>query len=147
MAPDPSIRSKAAATPAVRDAGPAGHPRDPAGDGDASAPVSPSFALIWSTIAAIPAGRIASYGEVARRAGLPRRARLVAQALRAAPDALSLPWHRVVRADGRIAFTPGSASFRRQRRLLEAEGVGVAANGRVTMPAGDSDDLDALIWR
>lgn len=119
----------------------------------AQAPVSDAsdatakFERIWSAIAAIPPGGVASYGEIARRAGLPRRARLVAQALRAAPEAMCLPWHRVLRADGRIAFTPGSASFRRQKRLLEGEGATVAKNGRVSAAAGGSDDLDALLWR
>ena len=107
----------------------------------------PSFPLIWSAIAAIPAGSVASYGEVARRAGLPRRARLVAQALRAAPDALMLPWYRVIRSDGKIAFTPGSVAFRRQKKLLQAEGVEVGATGRVTASAMVDDDLDAALWR
>lgn len=125
----------------------AGKGNDPAGDAGTPARVPASFPLIWATIAAIPAGTVASYGEVARRAGLPRRARLVAQALRAAPDELSLPWHRVLRSDGRIAFTPGSASFRRQKGLLQAEGVEVAKNGRVAIVRTDPADLDALIWR
>jgi len=89
---------------------------------------------------------VLSYGEVARRAGLPRRARMVAQALRAAPEALGLPWHRVLRADGRIAFAPGSEDFLRQQRRLRAEGVKVADNGRVQMPAAAAT-LDELLWR
>lgn len=108
--------------------------------------VPENFPKIWRAIAAIPAGTVTSYGRVAASAGLPRRARLVAQALRAAPDELSLPWHRVLRADGRIAFPRGSAAFRQQRRLLQTEGVVVAADGRVRL-AGDRDDLDAVLWR
>lgn len=97
-------------------------------------------------IAAIPSGTVLSYGEVARRAGLPRRARMVAQALRAAPDALGLPWHRVLRSDGRIAFTPDSAAFREQRRRLRAEGVEVTDNGKVRITAPPAT-LDELLWR
>ena len=108
--------------------------------------MSPGFERIWTVIAAIAPGSVLSYGEVARRAGLPRRARMVAQALRAAPDALGLPWHRVLRADGRIAFAPGSEDFLRQQRRLRAEGVKVADNGRVHMPAAAAT-LDELLWR
>lgn len=110
---------------------------------------SPAFIAIWTAIAAIPAGSVVSYGEIARRAGQPRRARLVAQALRAAPDDLKLPWHRVLRADGRIAFDRGTRSFRRQKSLLESEGVRVAATGRIekSVVGRDEDDLDAALWR
>lgn len=111
--------------------------------------VPPSFPSIWAVIAAIPVGSVASYGEVARRAQLPRRARLVAQALRAAPSDMALPWFRVIRSDGRIAFAPGTTSFRRQRRLLAREGTVVLDNGRVNAakPVADEDDLDAALWR
>ena len=114
---------------------------------EAAADVPVSFPVIWAVIAAIPRGSVASYGEVARRAGLPRRARLVAQALRAVPDGRELPWFRVIRSDGRIAFTPGSASFRRQKALLQREGVMVNASGRVASAAAAEQDLDAALWR
>src|SRR5947208_3504306 len=76
--------------------------------------VSPEHAAILRTIAAIPRGRVASYGEIALRAGLPRRARLVGRVLREAGPRANLPWQRVLRSDGRIAFTPGSRPFREQ---------------------------------
>jgi methylated-DNA-protein-cysteine methyltransferase-like protein len=98
---------------------------------------------ILAAVRAIPPGRFASYGEVARRAGLPRRARLVARVLAQNEDP-DLPWHRVLRADGRIAFPPGSRSYREQGRRLRAEGVRVD-KGRVRLtPVGG--DLDALLW-
>ncbi len=102
---------------------------------------------IWKAVAAIPRGRVASYGGIARRAGLPRRARLVGHALKVAPDALKLPWHRVVNAQGRISLPAGSKAHRLQRRLLEAEGVRFV-NGRVNRAARDAEaDLDAFLWR
>ncbi len=110
------------------------------------APVPAAFPRIWAAIADIPQGTVQSYGEVARRAGLPRRARLVAQALRAAPDALALPWHRVLRSDGRIAFPADSEAFREQRRRLRAEGVEVTDHGRVRRSA-EPATLDELLWR
>jgi methylated-DNA-protein-cysteine methyltransferase-like protein len=116
-----------------------------ASDADTPA-VPPGYERIWAVTAAIPPGTVLSYGEVARRAGLPRRARLVARALREAPDTLALPWHRVVRAGGRIAFEPGSSGFIRQRQRLRAEGVEVADNGRL-QPPDAATTLDELLWR
>jgi len=106
---------------------------------------APSAAIeaIWRTVAALPRGSVSTYGAVAARAGLPRRARLVGHALKVAPRALELPWHRVVGAGGRIAFAPGSANAREQRRRLSAEGVEVA-RGRVRLPP--APNLDALLW-
>lgn len=100
---------------------------------------------ILAAVRAIPPGRVAGYGEVARRAGLPRRARLVARVLSQNDDP-SLPWHRVVRSDRKIAFPDGSEGFKRQRARLRAEGVTVT-NGRVAPDvAMGGDDLDALLW-
>ena len=98
---------------------------------------------ILAVIRALPPGRATSYGEVARRAGLPRRARLVARVL-ADNDDPDLPWHRVLRADGRIAFAPGSRGFREQAKRLKAEGVRVE-RGRVRVGT-DERDIDALLW-
>lgn len=101
---------------------------------------------ILQAIATIPRGRVASYGAIAARAGLPRRARLVGRVLRDTPDGVELPWHRVLRADGRIAFPPGSRGFREQSRRLRAEGVPVR-NGRVPLASfGLDPDLDRALW-
>ncbi len=100
---------------------------------------------ILAVVRAIPRGQVAGYGEVARRAGLPGRARLVARILSTNADA-SLPWHRVLRSDGRIAMPPGSRGWREQSQRLRAEGVEVT-DGRVRMPAAAADaGLDALLW-
>ena len=66
---------------------------------------------------------MANYGQIARIAGLGRRARLVGYALHSAPQELDLPWHRVINAQGKISFPKDTESYRRQRSLLEAEGV------------------------
>jgi methylated-DNA-protein-cysteine methyltransferase-like protein len=100
---------------------------------------------IWSVVAAIPSGQVASYGAVAQRAGLGRRARFVAHALKAAPDELKLPWHRVVNAAGRISFPPGSPMHALQRRLLEAEGVRFRGATIIGMPTA-AEALDELLW-
>jgi len=97
---------------------------------------------ILAAVRAIPRGKVAGYGEVARRAGLPGRARLAARVLSENDDP-RLPWHRVLRSDGRIAFPEGSKGFREQSQRLRAEGVDVRA-GKVRMPRAAM--LDALIW-
>jgi methylated-DNA-protein-cysteine methyltransferase-like protein len=108
--------------------------------------IRPDHAAICRTIAAIPWGRVASYGEIAARAGLPRRARMVGRVLRETPPGVELPWHRVLRADGRIAFAPGSRAFREQVRRLAAEGV-LSRNGRVDLARhGWERDVDDLLW-
>ena len=101
--------------------------------------------LIWRTVVAIPRGEIATYGGIARRAGLPGRARMVGHALKVAPRELALPWHRVLGAGGRIAFPKGSRQFAEQRRRLMAEGVAVV-RGRVVARSA-APDLDALLWK
>ena len=99
---------------------------------------------ILAAVRAIPRGEVSSYGEVARLAGLPRRARLAARVLSGNTDP-GLPWHRVLRADGRIAFPEGSEGFREQAQRLRAEGVRVE-NGRVRQAMHQGSDLDAELW-
>jgi methylated-DNA-protein-cysteine methyltransferase-like protein len=87
---------------------------------------------VWQVVALIPPGRVATYGDVARLAGLPGAARRVGRALRDLPEDTRIPWHRVLNASGRISLPPGSASHRRQRQRLEAEGIQFR-NGRLSL--------------
>ena len=86
---------------------------------------------IWLVVAKIPAGRVCSYGDVARLAGLPGAARRVGRALRALPAGSGVPWHRVVGAGGRLSLEPSTRAGREQRRRLAAEGIVVSASGRL----------------
>ena len=95
---------------------------------------NPALQAIWDVIARIPIGTASTYGDVARAAGLPGRARQAGYALRHMPDGLHLPWHRVVGAGGKIAFPARSRSHREQVALLRSEGVDVE-NGRVARSA------------
>ena len=105
-----------------------------------------SHARVYEAIAAIPRGRVASYGAIAARAGLPGRARLVGKLLGETPEGMELPWYRVLRASGQIALPPGSRGFREQCRLLRAEGIEVV-NGRVPLSRFGLDaDLDRALW-
>ena len=119
----------------------------PATKSIARAQVKPEHAAIARVIAAIPPGRVASYGEIAARAGLPRHARLVRRVLGDAGAEAKLPWHRVLRADGHFAFKPGCRAFREQRARLLDEGIAVKA-GRVDLALfGWQRNLDAELWR
>jgi methylated-DNA-protein-cysteine methyltransferase-like protein len=92
---------------------------------------NPALEAIWHAVCAIPRGQVSTYGAVARSAGFPGRARQAGFALRVAPEALHLPWHRVVGAGGRIVFPKASREHKEQARRLRAEGVSVRG-GRVS---------------
>lgn len=108
--------------------------------------LSPAYLHIYRAVIAIPSGRVASYGQIAARAGLPGRARLVGRALRETPAGMDLPWHRVLHADGSLALPRGSAGWREQTERLRVEGVAVS-NGRVPMASFGLDHaLDRQLW-
>ncbi len=98
---------------------------------------------IWQTVQQIPSGQVASYGQIADLAGLPGRARLVSKALRASP--MALPWHRVLRSNGQIAFAAGSAQAIEQIQLLASEGVPVQGT-RVPPQYSWRPDLATLLF-
>lgn len=87
---------------------------------------------IWQVVAAIPHGTVASYGQVAAMAGLGRQARFVGRALGRLPAGHDIPWHRVLRSNGQIAFPEATEARRTQTEKLRLEGVEVN-NGRVSM--------------
>lgn len=97
-----------------------------------------AFATFREIVRRIPAGKVATYGQIARLAGMPRCARTVGYAMAGCQDA-SVPCHRVVdRLGGTKAVfdvhAPGT-----QRALLEAEGVLFRPDGMV--------DLERCQWR
>jgi methylated-DNA-protein-cysteine methyltransferase related protein len=75
---------------------------------------------VFTIVRAIPPGRVATYGDVARLAGFPRAARAVGNVMRTCEDP-SIPCHRVTGADGRLGGFGGSPNLKRQ--LLVAEGI------------------------
>ncbi len=81
------------------------------------------YQLIWQVVRGIPFGQVASYGQVARAAGLARQARLVGYALHHLPAHSDVPWHRVVNAKGKLSFPPHSEQYALQQDLLRAEGI------------------------
>lgn len=94
---------------------------------------------ILQVVRRIPRGRVATYGEVAARAGLPRGARQVGWALAGLPAGSDVPWQRVVGARGRLSPRAAPDAEALQRARLEAEGVRFDAAGRI--------DLGRYGWR
>lgn len=96
---------------------------------------------VWFVVSGIPAGAVATYGQVARHSGLlgPTAARQVGYALAALAPGSSIPWHRVVSASGRCSPRADALAATRQRRRLAAEGVAFAPDGRI--------DLARFGWR
>ena len=108
-----------------------------ASSGSGPAPGPGTYERIYATVRRIPKGRVATYGQVARLAGLPGRARQIGYALSALPEDAahrSVPWHRVVNAQGAVSLRafPGEGHDE-QRRRLEAEGVELDARGRLSL--------------
>lgn len=94
---------------------------------------------IRSVVRRVPRGRVATYGQVAALAGLPRHAREVGRTLATAPEATPLPWQRIVNAAGRVSPRGWFGDEQLQRILLEAEGVEFDAQGRI--------DLERFLWQ
>ena len=108
---------------------------------------SESYRKIWEQALQIPPGQVATYGQIAKQAGLPRRAaRMVGRALHAAPQELGVPWHRVVNSQGGISLPAGSRGYQRQIELLKSEGIRIS-NGKLSMDSHRWDpSLDELLW-
>jgi len=86
------------------------------------------YQRIYTIIGQIPAGRVASYGQIAKLAECgPRQ---VGYALRKLPKDTLLPWHRVINSQGKISQRPGEGENEQQLRLKE-EGVMFSARGRI----------------
>ena len=89
-------------------------------------------ARVYAVVAAIPPGRVMGYGHVGAALGSPRLARQVGWALAALPRGADVPWHRVLRSSGALAFQGDPARAVLQRARLEDEGV-VFEGDRVPM--------------
>lgn len=98
--------------------------------------ISENEKRIWQTVQAIPKGNVATYGQIADLAGLPKRARLVGKVLGQVPEngfrGLPVPWYRVINSQGKISLPKGSDGFERQVQLLQDEQV-VVIGGRIKL--------------
>ena len=78
---------------------------------------------VFAAVRRIPPGRVATYGDIARRAGSPRAARAVGNLLRDCPDP-RIPCHRVIGAAGALGGYGGNLHLKRE--LLRGEGLQVS---------------------
>jgi len=92
-----------------------------------------TYDLIHRIVSEIPRGRVATYGQIAKLAGIHGQARRVGYALSALPNGSPVPWQRVVNAKGEISLRAQSGAENLQRKLLRAEGVRFDRNGRILM--------------
>jgi methylated-DNA-protein-cysteine methyltransferase related protein len=88
---------------------------------------------IWQVVASIPAGKVCTYGTVAKLAGMSGAARRVGAALKGLPENTRIPWHRVINSSGRISLPAGSDSAQRQRDKLEDEGIEFKLSGAIDL--------------
>jgi methylated-DNA-protein-cysteine methyltransferase-like protein len=92
-------------------------------------------------------GKVASYGQIADLAGLPGRARLVGKSLGFVPKNMDVPWYRVLRSNGQIAFPVGSEQLQKQTGLLQQEDVAIF-NNRVKMSLFRwQPNLPEILWK
>jgi len=109
--------------------------------------INQNYIRIWETVKAIPKGKVASYGQIADLAGLPGRSRFAGTALANTPSDIKIPWYRVLRSSGQIAFPKGSEKALEQKTLLMDEGVEVN-NLRVNLKHfGWQPTVDELLFK
>jgi methylated-DNA-protein-cysteine methyltransferase related protein len=87
---------------------------------------------IYLALKSVPAGKVVTYGQLAKIAGLPGAARLVGTTLCQLPENTDLPWHRVINAQGKISMPENSSGYIEQIKRLKAEGVSVN-NGKIRL--------------
>lgn len=93
------------------------------------------YKQIYSIVKKIPSGKVATYGQIAALAGIPRNARQIGYALHKLPHDSSVPWQRVINAKGEVSPRTWSENHLLQRILLESEGVEFNTEGRVPLKA------------
>lgn len=91
---------------------------------------TPIYERIYAVVREIPAGRVATYGQIAAIVG-DCTARMVGYALAATPPGSDVPWQRVINAQGKISLRANSGENTLQRQLLEEEGVRFDEQNRV----------------
>ncbi len=89
---------------------------------------------VMEEISSIPKGHVATYKQIAELAGKPQASRGVAWILHSCTTTYKLPWHRVLNSQGKISFEFGTSNFRRQKTLLEQEGVVFTSKGSLSLP-------------
>lgn len=94
--------------------------------------MDPFTEAVYSAVKSIPAGRVATYGQIAALAGRPRSARAVGACMRGCTEK-GVPCHRVLFHDGSICGGDAFSHPMVQKQLLQGEGVVFLKNGKVDM--------------
>ncbi len=88
--------------------------------------------MILAVVVLIPYGKVASYGQIAALAGLPRHARLVGRVLSQMDETSPVPWHRVINSQGKISLNRvDDSGYNEQQVRLLSEGV-IFKNGKLS---------------
>lgn len=95
--------------------------------------LSPFSELVIKTILRIPKGKVATYKQIAELSGKPHAARAVSWILHSSSTKYKLPWHRVLGSSGKISFEKNTHNFRKQRSLLQKEGVEISEHGELDL--------------
>lgn len=96
------------------------------------------FERVYTLIRTIPAGKVATYGQVAALVGNPKAARAVGMCMKINPDAPRTPCHRVVAADGSLTGYSAREGIKSKKEMLLAEGVKFV---------GEKVDLSVSLWK
>ncbi len=85
------------------------------------------FALVYQ----VPEGKVATYGDIAKLAGMPKNSRQVGKVLSRLPTDSKLPWHRIVNSQGKISLQGSRGDYQRQQ--LAAEGILLSVHGTISL--------------
>jgi methylated-DNA-protein-cysteine methyltransferase-like protein len=88
--------------------------------------------VIYLALAQIPKGKVITYGNLAKLAGMPNGARLAGRLMCELPDKSNLPWHRVINAQGRLSLPVDSEGYREQLQRLQKDGIDIN-NGKIKL--------------
>ena len=97
------------------------------------------YQRVYELVARVPFGKVVTYGQIARRLGMPQGARAVGWAMRQCPE--GLPWHRVVNAQGGLSKGEHADYIPLQRALLEEEGVAFDLQGHINLQVYGWDEI------
>ena len=92
-----------------------------------------TYERIYEIVKRIPKGKVATYGQVAILIGNANLARTVGNALHVNPDNSTIPCHRVVNREGKVAKLYAFGGSENQKRRLESEGVIFKENGKIDL--------------
>ena len=92
---------------------------------------------VYEFLTTIPAGKVVTYGTIAKHLGNKNFARTVGNILHQNPDGNKYPWYKVVTASGKLAENYAFGGIKKQKELLEKDGIAVN---------GDKVDLKKYGW-